>query len=163
MKLINKIPLSAFLFAAIFLMYCNETTTPSKIDYKKAIIGNWKIVESFTTNGPICYFLEQNGTVKFESDTSENGIYFNFNTGFADLREFFTYTVDGNRILGTGSYIKQGSGDTIIDTNTIFPQYLEITFENNNTIHCLYRMGVIDNDTKEITVGDISNFIAKKQ
>lgn len=163
MKLLSKLSILAIFVMSFLFSSCSDSTTPNKIEYDKAIIGKWKIIESFTTNGPICYFLEQDGTVKFDSDTSEKGLFFNFNTGAADLREFFTYTVDGNRILGTGSYKKSTISDTLAVTDTTFPQYLEITFEDNNTIHCLFRMGVIDNDTKEIVVGDISNFRARKQ
>ncbi|MFH1050477.1 MAG: hypothetical protein V1779_06040 [bacterium] len=162
MKRINSKNIISILIFSLFLISCKENSTDIKIDYPTQLNGTWTIVQSFATNGPICFFLEVGDNVSFIVTPSENGILFNYNTGKQKRSDFFTYTLNGNILSGEGEYSTSSHIEPIFIYDAVLPQYLDIEFLDENKIHCRFRMGTKSPYTNEILIGDISNFIAKK-
>jgi|GEM_PF-6659230 len=148
------IPLSLILFS------CEQIADNQTINYLKDLKGDWKIEESLSTNGPICYFLDKGNTVSFEVSESEMGLYFNYYTGDLNRRDYFQYMIIGDSISGMGSYATNDLPELMVDTT--LEQYLEIKFLSEKRIHCKLKLQVYEPKTRELVVGDVSNFYAIK-
>ncbi len=147
---------------SLFLISCKENSTDIKIDYPTQLNGTWTIVQSFSTNGPICFFLEVGDKVSFDVTPSANGVLFNYNTGKQKRSDYFTYTLNGTILSGEGEYSTGSHVEPIFIYDAILPQYLDIEFIENDKILCNFRMGTISPYTNEILIGETSHFIAKK-
>lgn len=161
MLLIRKNIIFLFVIAlALITLSCEQSIDNSSVNYTKQLNGKWIIQQSLSTNGPVCYFLDQGNEISFEVNESENGLFFNYFTGDLNRHDYFTYNIESKKIICKGYYSTSDLPELLVDTT--LAQYLDIEFLNLNRIQCKLRLQVFSPLTRELVVSDVSNFYAIK-
>lgn len=160
--MINRIIILTLALCLSFLFSCSkDEIVISTLEFE--LFGDWIVTDYYNTNGPICYDIMINDTVKFvELKSNPNSFMLIYKLFEKEFQDTFSFNKTAKQIKAFGNYLH-------VDTNEIGPifdfqpkQFLVVEKLAVDQIEFYWEIEIVDLLTHQLIPGDVSHFKARK-